>query len=263
MPRSYRIKSLTDIYHIMVRGVNKEVIFHDDADRKKFLQIMEYYLNKYEVEIYAYCLMDNHVHFLLKSKEYFNKFMQCIQTVYANHFNKKYKRIGHLFQDRFKSIPVEEEKYLLECIRYIHQNPVKANISTIEKYKWSSYNKYIKGSKLINTKFVLKLFSTDKQVAVNNYKEYMKIISKEADIRNSAIEDKITDDEVIKFIENLFKIKIDTIKKLDIIERNILLTRIISLEIVNILQLSRVTGINRNILRKIDKRRKTGGPKVV
>ena len=154
MPRSIRIKSLTHTYHIMIRGVNKENIFVNEDDKRKFLQISQYYLNKFDVEIYAYCLMDNHVHFLLKSKENFNKFMQCIQTVYATYFNKKYKRIGHLFQDRFKSIPVERESYLLECVRYIHQNPVKAKISSIEKYLWSSYNEYIKESQLVNPKFV-------------------------------------------------------------------------------------------------------------
>lgn len=263
MPRPIRIKSLTDIYHTMIRGVNKEIIFHDDDDKRKFLQILEYYLSKYNVEIFAYCLMDNHVHFLLRAKDDFNRFMQCIQTVYAAHFNKKYKRIGHLFQDRFKSIPVEREKYLLECVRYIHQNPVKANISTIEKYKWSSYNEYIKSSKLINSEFILNLFSSDRQIALTNYKAYMNIISKEADMRNAGIEDKITDNEAIKFIETFFKIKIDVIKKLDIIERNMILTKIVSLEIINMLQLSRITGIDRNILRKIDKRRKAGGPKVV
>lgn len=263
MPRPIRVRSLTDIYHIMIRGVNKEIIFRDDDDRRKFLQILEYYLNKHKVEIFAYCLMDNHVHFLVRAKENLNKFMQCIQTVYAAHFNKKYKRIGHLFQDRFKSIPVEKEKYLLECVRYIHQNPVKANISSIEDYPWSSYNEYIKKSKLINPQFILNLFSSNAEIALANYKAYMKIISKETDMRNAIIEEKITDNEAIKFIESFLKIKIDVIKKMDIIERNIILSKIISLEIINVLQISRITGIDRNILRKIDKRRKTGGPKVV
>ena len=263
MPRSFRVKSLTATYHIMIRGVNKEIIFGDDDDKRKFLQILKYYQSKYEIESFAYCLMDNHVHLLIKSQENFNKFMQCIQTVYAAYFNKKYKRIGHLFQDRFKSIPVEEEKYLLECVRYIHQNPVKAKISSISEYPWSSYNEYIKKSKLINPEIVLNLFSNDRKIAVINYKTYMNMTSKEADLRNLAIEDKITDSEAIKFIEDFFKIKIDVIRKLDIIERNIILSEIISLDIIKILQLSRITGIDRNILRKIDRRRKAGGPKVV
>ena len=91
----------------------------------------------------------------------------------------------------------------------------------------------------------------------------MNIISNESDIRNVGIEEKISDNDAIKFIEDFFKVKIDAIRKMKIIERNILLTKIVSLEVMNILQISRITGINRNILRKIDKRRKAGGPKVV
>lgn len=262
MPRSKRIKSLTHTYHIMIRGVNKEKIFCDEEDKRKFLQISKYYLNKFDVEIYAYCLMDNHVHFLLKSRDNFNKFMQCIQTVYATYFNKKYKRIGHLFQDRFKSIPVEKETYLLECVRYIHQNPVNAKIAHIDKYNWSSYNEYIKEPSIINPKFILGLFSDNRKIAVNKYKVYMNLRNNEADFRNSIIEGKITDKEAIKFVESFLKVKINDIKLMDITKRNELLNEIISFKIIKILQISRITGIDRNILRKIEKR-KAGGPKVV
>ena len=262
MPRSKRIKSLTHTYHIMIRGVNKENIFYDEDDKRKFLQILKYYLNKFEQDIYAYCLMDNHVHLLLKAIVSFDKFMQCIQTVYAMYFNKKYKRIGHLFQDRFKSIPVEEEKYLLECVRYIHQNPVKAKLSAIDKYNWSSYNEYIKEKSIINPTFILSLFSDNRKIAVSEYKAYMNLKNNEADFRNFIIEGKITDKEAIKFIESFLKVKINDIKLMDIAKRNEILNEIISFKIINILQISRITGIDRNILRKIE-RRKAGGPKVV
>lgn len=251
MPRILRIKSITDTYHIMIRGVNKNIIFNEDKDRKKFLQILAYYKDKFMIDIYAYCLMDNHVHILLKSEENFNKFMQCTQTVYALYFNKKYKRVGHLFQDRFKSIPVENDKYLLECIRYIHQNPVKAKISSIENYKWSSYQEYIGNTRLIDTNNILKLFGNEKQIAIDNYKQYMNILSKKSDIRNLAIEDKLSDEEAIEFIESFFNIKIDDIKKYDTIERNIVLSKILELNILNVLQLSRITKIDRNIIRRM------------
>ncbi len=93
MPRKLRIKSKNNTYHIMIRGVNKCFIFYDNSDRKKFLQLLDYYKNKYEINIYSYCLMDNHVHILLNAKDNFNKFMQCIQTVYASYFNTKYSRV--------------------------------------------------------------------------------------------------------------------------------------------------------------------------
>ena len=251
MPRSYRVKSLTDTYHIMIRGVNKEIIFCDDNDKEKFLQVLEYYLSKYEIEMFAYCLMDNHVHFLIRARENLNKFMQSIQTVYALYFNKKYNRIGHLFQDRFKSIPVEEEKYLLECVRYIHQNPVKAKISSIDKYMWSSYSEYISKSKRINTNYILSLFSSNKKIAMDNYKTYMNILGENKDIKNIMIEDKMSNEEAIEYIEKCFNIKVDDIKKYDIIERNIIISKIIALKAISIRQISRITGIDRNIIRRI------------
>lgn len=251
MPRPKRIKSLTNTYHIMIRGVNRENIFHDNDDKRKFLQISQYYLNKLDLEMYAYCLMDNHVHFLIKSLQNINKFMQCIQTVYSQYFNKRYKRIGHLFQDRFKSIPVEENTYLLECVRYIHQNPVKAKISSIDQYLWSSYNEYIKKSYMVEPNFILKLFSEDRKEAIIKYTEYMNIISAESDLRNIGIEDKISDEEAIQFIERYFNINIKELSKYDIIERNKIISKIIKLKIISTRQISRITEIDRNIIRRI------------
>jgi len=251
MPRSFRVKSLTKVYHIMIRGVNKTVIFYDDDDKRKFLQILKYYQGKYEIELFSYCLMDNHVHLLIKAKENFNKFMQCIQSVYALYFNKKYNRIGHLFQDRFKSIPVEEEKYLLECVRYIHQNPVKAKMSTVDKYIWSSYREYIQNPRIVNTDYILKLFSTNKEIAVNEYKKYMSIISKQEDVKNIMIEDKITDEQAIQFIENLLNIKINDIKQCEQNERNLMLSKIMSTKMLSVRQIARATRIDRNIIRRM------------
>ena len=128
----------------MIRGVNKQNIFLEDKDRQMFKRILFYYKRKLNCKIYAYCLMDNHVHLLFSDKEYvISDFMRNIGSVYAGEFNKKYKRVGHLFQDRFKSICVYDDVYLLRLIRYIHRNPERAGISKTEYYKWSSYKEYI------------------------------------------------------------------------------------------------------------------------
>lgn len=251
MPRSYRIKSLTHTYHIMIRGVNKEIIFHDDDDKEKFLQISKHYLSKYKIELFAYCLMDNHVHFLIKAVENLNKFMQCVETVYALYFNKKYVRIGHLFQDRFKSIPVEEEKYLLECVRYIHQNPVKAKISLIDKYNWSSYKEYISKFEIINTDYILNLFDTNRKIAISKYKIYMNVFGETSDIRNIILDDKMNDEEAIEYIEKYFGIKISDIIEYNTIQRNKIISEIIELKVISTRQISRITGIDRNIIRRI------------
>ena len=251
MPRIKRIKSLTNTYHVMIRGVNKRKIFEDKQDREKFLQLLKYYQKKYEIEIYGYCLMDNHVHLLLKDNDNLNRFMQCIQAVYALYFNKKYKRIGHLFQDRYKSIPVENQKYMLECLRYIHQNPVKANITSVDNFNWSSYNEYINDGKIVNTKLILRIFSKNKEIAINEYKKYMKSINKKEDLKNIMIEDNFSDKEARKFMESFYNIKIEDIKKMNKIDRDDILFKIVSLNIFSIRQISRITEIDRNIIRRI------------
>ena len=251
MPRNLRIKSITGTYHVMIRGVNKRNIFIDDEDREKILQLISYYKNKYDIKIYAYCLMDNHVHLLLKDKVNIDRYMQCIQTVYALYFNKKYKRIGHLFQDRFKSIPIENKKYLLECVRYIHQNPVKANIATINKYKWSSYNEYIKKEKIVETKIVLELFGKNKKNAIDSYITYMNIINYKSELKNIIIEDKLDDIEAINFIEKLYCVKMSEIKNYNRIDRNEILGKIKALNILSSRQISRITEIDRNIIRRL------------
>lgn len=255
MSRLLRIKSDTYIYHIMIRGVNKIEIFYDIEDRKKFLQILTYYKDKYFEEIFAYCLMNNHVHLLIKAKENLDKFMQCIQTVYALYFNKKYKRVGHLFQDRFKSIPVEDSKYLLECVRYIHQNPVKACISEIDKYKWSSYNEYITTPKIISSKYILDKFQNNKEDIFIAYRTFMNICDRDSELRNMIIEDKLTDEEAVKFINENYNMFINKILEYDVERRNKILKQIISSNIFSIRQLERITKINRNEIRNINSKR--------
>lgn len=144
MPRKARKKSQTEIYHIILRGINRQSIFEDDEDREKLLQTLLRYKEKCGYNIYAYCFMGNHFHLLLKKvNEELAQIMRRISGSYVYWYNHKYDRIGNLFQDRFKSEPIETDSYFLTAIRYIHQNPVKAGIvSNIEEYKWSSYIEY-------------------------------------------------------------------------------------------------------------------------
>ncbi|MBP2629001.1 MAG: transposase [Firmicutes bacterium] len=122
-------------------------------------------------EIYAYCLMDNHVHLLLcDTKDEISRTMKRICVSYVYYFNKKYKRIGHLFQDRYRSEVVEEDAYLLSVARYIHKNPLKAGmVKRVEDYKWSSYAQYLSANKdkfnLIERSFLLSMFSDIEDIA--------------------------------------------------------------------------------------------------
>ncbi|WP_236905052.1 transposase [Clostridium formicaceticum] len=127
MPREAREKSETRIYHIIIRGANRQEIFHDDEDRIRFLETFEKYKNNTKMKVHGWCLMGNHAHLLLEEgSEELSVTMKRIGVSYVWYYNWKYKTTGHLFQDRFKSEKVEKDDYLLTVIRYIHQNPFPA-----------------------------------------------------------------------------------------------------------------------------------------
>ena len=132
----------------MLRGIGKQNIFEDDLDKKKFMQILAEGKEKSGFRLYAYCLMNNHVHLLLKvEKEPLEIIFKRIGSNYVYWYNTRYERVGHLFQDRFKSEPVENDDYLKTVIRYIHYNPVKGGLNKDLRYEYSSYPSYENGNK--------------------------------------------------------------------------------------------------------------------
>lgn len=144
MPRQARKRSRTGVYHVIFRGINKQRIFEEDQDYQKFLYALQDQKEKSGYEVYAYCLMSNHIHLLLREgREALGTSFRRIASKYVQWYNQKYDRVGHLFQDRFKSEVVEDNRYFLGVLRYIHQNPVKAGmVKTLEAYPWSSYQEY-------------------------------------------------------------------------------------------------------------------------
>ncbi len=163
----------------MLRGNEKKDIFYSDADKLRFLETMYEKKQGNRFFLHAFCLMNNHIHLMLSEGiEDVSRVMKRITVSYVHYFNKKYKRVGHLFQDRFKSEVVDQESYILSLVRYIHQNPVKAGI--VEKpsdYRWSSYNCYLDENnyfvKMLDIDVVLGLFSEDRKAAVKKFEEYM------------------------------------------------------------------------------------------
>ncbi len=149
----------------MIRGNEKKNIFTDDKDREKFIQILERKNPQSKWLIYGFCLMDNHVHLLIdEMNEELSQIMKIINTSYVYYYNRKYKRTGHLFQDRYKSEPIETDAYLLAAIRYIHRNPIKAGlVNDMRDYRWSSYNSYLdintEYSRIIKIDRILEMFS--------------------------------------------------------------------------------------------------------
>ena len=169
MPRTARKKSSSNIYHIILRGTNHQPLFEDDADCKKFLEILAECKEASGFSLYAYCLMGSHAHLLIQvTYEGPGQIFKRIGSRYVYWFNRKYGRAGRLFHDRFISEPVEDTQQLFATIRYIHQSPVKAQpVSTMEAYRWSSYREYLKKRSITDTSFALKMMPRDAFIRFN------------------------------------------------------------------------------------------------
>ena len=139
MPRTAKDQSATGIYHVMIRGINRQDIFETPEDYRKFIETLaslrevvseDMQTKICTCHIYAYCIMPNHVHILIHEKDWtISQCVKYIADIYVRYYNKKYGRIGHLLQDRFKSEPCNDSDYFIVLMRYIHQNPVKAGLA--------------------------------------------------------------------------------------------------------------------------------------
>ena len=163
MPRQARIKSENGIYHIMLRGINQQQIFYDTEDCEKYLKLLWEQMNTGSFDIFAFCFMGNHLHLLLQEKkEPMSLIFKKIGSKYVYWYNAKYQRSGHLFQDRFKSLPIEDDAYFLSALRYIHNNPVVAGLvrDPID-YHFSSYHYYFEKQFFIDCDFVWKMINKE------------------------------------------------------------------------------------------------------
>ena len=153
MPRQARESSGTGIYHVMMLGINHQSIFEEQEDYYKFLNTLEMMAQSYEPDgtpsgrnyiLYAYCLMSNHIHLLIREREdTIGMAIKRIASSYVYYYNHKYSRDGHLFRERYKSEPVNNMAYFVTLLRYIHQNPVKAGmVKKVQDYEFSSWHEY-------------------------------------------------------------------------------------------------------------------------
>jgi len=251
MARQARKKSSSGVYHVIVRGANRQEIFHDDDDRIKFLETLQKVKVKSALKVYAWCLMGNHVHLLLKEgSENISVVMKRIGVTYVNYYNWKYKTNGHLFQDRFKSENVENVNYLLTVTRYIHQNPVKAGIvSKPDHWKWSSclryYGKSVYPPSLLDSDYILNMFAHDRLIAKERFKEF-----NERSNQDICLEDhgdssrRLSDEEARAEIRKcLGPLEIPQLKSLQKKERDRVLKRVKRIEGVSQLQAARILGV--------------------
>ncbi len=230
----------------MLRGINQQVIFESEEDKEKFLQTLNRYKAISEYKVFAYCLMSNHIHLLLKvEKENLDLILKRIAGSYVYWYNWKYKRTGHLFQDRFKSEPVEDDSCFYTVLRYIHQNPVKGGLcKEAADYKYSSYNEYLTKPDLADTDFCYDII--DKEQFVNFHNELNNDNCLDIEENNF----RLTDEEAKNIIQKISKCKtITDFQNLDIKKRDECLKRCRE-KGLSIRQLSRLTGISFNVVRK-------------
>lgn len=256
LARQARQKSRSGIYHIMWRGANKQEIFHDEEDCKVILDSFLKYKAKLEVRVYAWCLMNNHVHLLVKEgNEPISDTMKRIGVSYVGYYNSKYNTTGHLFQDRFRSEVVETARSFKSVIRYIHQNPLKAGlIKHVKEWKWSSclgyYDEDVYPHYLLDRDSVLNLFCEDKIKALEMFIEFNEKANEDVYL-DEHVKRRLTDDEAREMIkEVLGKIEIAQVKSLPRHQRNEILRRIKEVRGISQRQASRIVGVSPNLVAK-------------
>lgn len=249
MSRKSREKSNSGIYHLMLRGNNKQNLFGEDEDRLKFIEKMQYYKTISHYYLYSYCLMDNHVHLLIQeTDESLAQVIKRISSSYVRWYNKKYERCGHLFQERFKSEIVENDVYFLTVLRYIHQNPVKAGIvDVIDAYRWSSYLEYINVHHIIDVDFAFNFFSRDRMKAIKLFKEYNNQINSDhcLDYQKTAI---LADQEIVENFRRLGITTMDQFERINKAQRDCIIKQVKKLDGVTIRQLARITGLSKSVI---------------
>ncbi|MTI80455.1 MAG: transposase [Firmicutes bacterium] len=254
MVRVARDKSKTGIYHIMLRGINRQIIFEDAEDNKKFLEMLNFYKQykeSHRYNVYGYCLMSNHVHILLQEVD--DDIATAIKRICASYvywYNTKYDRCGHLFQERFKSEVVESESYFVTVLRYIHQNPIKARlVKRIKDYPWSSYNEYVIKVDIINTDLGLNIFSSGREKGIELFINYH-----EEDNSDKCLDYetfiKLTDNEVRQLIKGLGIESISELQHLEKSKRDFILRKLKRIDGVSLRQLSRLTGISKSVIHR-------------
>lgn len=215
MPRTARIAPKEHIYHILTRGNNRQDIFKDEKDYQKYIEILLRYKERYKFRLYHYVLMKNHVHLVLETTEKgggLSEIMKGINLSYAQHFKNRYKHIGHFWQDRYKSIIISKDDYLLACGSYVELNPLRAKIVEEPKdYRWSSYNVYAYGKedKITDEHPIYKGLSKDETERKKKYRELVKGMIKEKDAMKGEMDRKVVygSEDFIRETEKKYKVE--------------------------------------------------------
>lgn len=177
LSRKPRVEYPGGVYHLIQRGNNREFIFEKKEDKQYLLELIDKYRELMEFELYGYAIMGNHYHLVIRTgKVPLKDIMHRINNQFSREYNRKNKRTGHVFENRYKGILVVEDRYLLSLLRYVHQNPVSANMcKNIKDYFWSSDKYYRQNNKcgIVDIDFILDVFSNCRTDAIKTYIDFM------------------------------------------------------------------------------------------
>ena len=219
MPRLPRIYIQTKFFHIMVQGINKDFIFDEEQDIKYYIKLIYELKDDYNIEIVAYCIMNNHAHILIKTEDIkeLSKYMQRINIKYSMYYNKKYNRIGYVFRDRYKAQGIYTEEHLYNCIKYIFDNPVKAGMcSRPEEYPYSNY-KYVKRPQNIQTDGGYPFVDTKEDIEIYCEDTINEILAIDNMKKEELVDNKIVLKQMIKTLKNEYNYSLRKIaEKLEI-----------------------------------------------
>lgn len=248
MARQARKKSVSNIYHVMLRGINRQVIFEDDGDKRYFISVMGECKEASGFKLHAFCLMDNHVHLLIEPVgEPIEQIFRRIGSRYVIWYNKKYQRVGNLFQDRFKSECVDTDQYFRIVLRYILQNPMKAGYEKEPgHYRWSSYLAYQKGGgSLTDTDYTEKLFA-DREAMV----AFLQEVNDDEAMDEKENQWRLQDDEAKKIIRDLTNCS--SVAEFQQLDMNMKKAYAVKLYIMKLTvnQISRLTGMARTTIQR-------------
>jgi len=177
MARKPRLHYPGTCYHVILRGNSGQDIFFDKQDRSRFFFLLQEGIEKYKHRIHAYCLMTNHVHLAVQVSDVsLSRIIQNVSFRYTRYINHRRNQVGHLFQGRYKALLIDADKYLLELVRYIHNNPVRAvMVKSAEQYIWSSHSAYLGKISVpwLTTDWILFQFAKESQRAIELYRDFV------------------------------------------------------------------------------------------
>lgn len=253
MPRKARRKSSSGIYHVILRGINRQTIFEEVEDKKRFLKTLKRYKDICHFRLYSYCLMNNHIHLLLKEmEEPISNTIKRISSSYVYWYNMKYDRCGHLFQARYKSECVEDPAYFLTVLRYIHQNPVQAGIEeSVFECEWTSMREYLHEANIVDVEQALGFYSVNQDESMRLFIEHMKQSNEDQCMDDLYVHVRVDDNEIRNFLSELGVVNVSSLQQMNKEDRNAVLAELKELEGVSNGQLARVTGISKSVIQRI------------